>query len=121
MRKFLVALLVGITMLQLGSHTAGQTADVTTIETPFFRFTIQPTNGDCLILDKAAGVTWRAETNDAGFGWVTLNSEKRYRLTRCAVHCTGSELAAAFYPYNVKPSARVLLQARALPDQKTLE
>src|SRR5258708_21033401 len=104
MRKFLVTLLGWPAMIvALGPNATGQTADATTIETPFFRFTIQPTNGDCEILDKAAGVTWRAETNDTGFGWLTLNSEKRYRLTRCAVHATVTERTAAFYPYNVNP------------------
>src|SRR5262249_22822233 len=115
--KFLAALLGSAAItVAAPSHATAQTADAGTIETSCFRFTLQATNGDCEILDKLAGITWRAETNDSGFGWVTLNSEKRYRLTRCAVHTTGSELTAAFYPYNVKPSSRVLLQARALPD-----
>ena len=92
-------------------------APAATIETPYFRFTLQATNGDCEILDKSTDVTWRAETNNLGFGWVTINSEKRYRLTVCALNVNGNELSAAFYPYTAKPSAKVVVQIRALPDQ----
>lgn len=91
------------------------------IETPFFRFTVFPSNGNCEILDKTAQVTWRNRTNDLGFGWVTVNSEKRYRLTNCNFQVVGNELTLAFYPFPPKSFDKLLVRARALPDQKGLE
>src|SRR6266404_4831763 len=79
-------------LLSISYRSSAAAPIIPKIETPFFRFTVHPTNGDCEIVDKTAHVTWRNRTNDLGFGWVTVNSEKRYRLTNCNFQVLGNEL-----------------------------
>jgi hypothetical protein len=94
------------------------------IETPFFRFTLSGADGRCEIVDKQAGVTWRAEATQARFGQVTLqgaNEPRRVDLGRCAVTAADNELVASFEPLEAQPAAGLRVRARALPDQRTLE
>jgi len=111
---------LGLLLFSLALHVCAA-PDASTIETPFFRFVLQATNGNCEIFDKAAQVTWRSEANETGFGWLKLSSDKRYDLKQCEVHSAGNELLAAFYPSSAKPLAKVLVRARALADGATLE
>ena len=102
-------------------HATAAAPTLPKIETPFFQFTVFPTNGGCEILDKTARVTWRNRTNNLGFGWITVNSDKRYRLTNCNYQVVGNELTLAFYPFPPKSASQLLVRARVLPDQKSLE
>jgi hypothetical protein len=108
-------------LVAISYSSAAASVNPPKIETPFFRFTVFPTNGDCEILDKSARVTWRNPTNTLGFGWVTVNSDRRYRLTNCNFQVAGNELTLAFYPFPPKSTAQVLVRVRALSDQKGLE
>jgi hypothetical protein len=114
-------ILFSLAALAMGVCAAASSPDASTIETPFLRFVIQATNGNCEIFDKAAQVTWRADSDETGFGWVTLKSEKPCRLAACQLQSTGNEITATFHPSNARPSAKVLVRVRALSDDKTLE
>jgi hypothetical protein len=121
-QKTLVGLFVSAWMAAaVGVCAAASSPDAATIETPFFRFIIQATNGNCEIFDKAAQVTWRGDEEDPGLGWITLKSEKTCRLTACQLQSSGNEITATFHPSSTKPSAKIVVRARALPDAKALE
>jgi len=108
-------------LLAISCPAFAATSPLPKIETPFFRFTVFPTNGGCEILDKVAHISWNNQTSELGFGWVTVTSEKRYRLTNCNYQVLGNELTLAFHPFPPKPNSKLLVRARALPDQKGLE
>ena len=108
-------------MAAISEHAWAASPTLPKIETPFFRFTVNPTNADSELLDKSAHSSWRNRSKDLGFGWVTVNSDKRYRLTNCDIQSVGNELTLAFYPFPPKSTSRVLIRAHPLPDEKTLE
>src|SRR5215470_10412249 len=115
-RRTLVALVVlALVAVAFGVCSAANSPVASTIETPFFRFVIQATNGNCEIFDKAAQVTWQGVDGEKGFGQVELRSEKPCRLANCQLQSTGNEITATFWPSSAKRSAKILVRARALP------
>jgi hypothetical protein len=110
-----------IAALVVEVSAASSSPDASTIETAFFRFIIQATNGNCEIFDKVAQVRWRGTADETGFGWVKLKSEMLHRLANCQLHSNGNEITTVFYPSSSKPTAKILVLVRALPDNKTLE
>src|SRR5262249_6447574 len=119
---FWVLLLWTVTLSIATSDTASAASpNLAKIETPFFRLTVSPTNGECEILDKMARVIWRNRATDLGFGRVTVNSKNRNGLPNFNFQVAGNEPNLAFYPSPPKSSDKVLVRARVLPDQKSLE
>lgn len=119
--SFALAFLLIITTRLLAAEPSGTTAK---IETPFFRFTVNASNGACEILDKQAQVTWRSTANPTHFGWTQLNfHEQSFRvdLAACDVKASGNEIVATFLPFSSRPVTHFTVRARALPDQQTLE
>ncbi|MGO8676360.1 MAG: DUF5696 domain-containing protein [Limisphaerales bacterium] len=103
---------------------AQEAPSLAAVETPFFRFTLSAADGRCEVIDKQAGVTWRAEANEGRFGQVTLRggtTPQRVALARCVVQAADNELIASFQPVTTAPAAMLRVRARPLPDQRTLE
>jgi hypothetical protein len=95
-----------------------------TVETPRVRFTLSPEDGRYEITDKQAGVTWKSNPYQARFGEVTCNpggAIRRLPLGRCQIDAAVNSLTAIFTPLPDNPSARLRVQVRALPDDRTLE
>lgn len=116
--------LCGLGIILWSTATMLAAPNAATIETPFFRFSVSGDDGACEVLDKAAGVTWRADASPALFGWAKLNVHEqstRVALTRCSLQANGNEMVASFQPFSAKPMVRFVVRARALPDQRTLE
>jgi hypothetical protein len=95
-----------------------------TLETAFFRFTIQAETGSCEVLDKQTHVEWAASENSAAFGSVTLKATGRtsqFALGRGDLESSSKQITAAFHPLANNSAAAVRLTIEVLPDQRTLQ
>jgi hypothetical protein len=121
------ARLLCLAFLLLGvakTFSAESSSALAAIETPFFRFSLSPNDGHCEIYDKRAKVMWQANGASTRFGQLRFSSREQAHgcdLTRCDVSVRGTEVQAVFRPFSANPWTTLLVRARALPDQKTLE
>lgn len=94
------------------------------VDTPAFRFRIQPETGRYEILDKQAGVTWQSNPWQARFGEVVLwagGKQTRAPLSACDARADGDGLELVFHPLAAKPDGAVRVRVRPAGGGQALE